>query len=58
MCQSCQLIHDVWSLDDDPWILHAVQKPTCEFLQQHMDHSLINDIEQYRLQMNNSPNEE
>ncbi len=58
MCQSCQLIHDVWSLDDDPWILHAVQKPTCDFLQQHMDHGLINDIKQYRLHMNNSPNEE
>jgi hypothetical protein len=43
MCQSCQLIRDIWSLGEDPWILHAVQKPTCEFLQQHM---------------NNAPNEE
>jgi hypothetical protein len=58
MCQSCQLIRDIWSLGEDPWILHAVQKPTCEFLQQHMDHGLINDNEQYHLYMNNAPNEE
>ncbi len=50
MCDTCKLVHNTWTLDEDPLIRHALDSSNCDFLIKFMDQQLLNDIQRTKNQ--------